>query len=382
MKSDSSIRRPSFLAWGYAALWAALMMQLGAIAAAAAPFAYVANSGSNIVSVIDTATNKVVATVPVGGCPHGGCPDAVAVTPDGTRVYVTSSGSVIVINATTNKVVATVPGREERGYGGPIAITPDGTKAYVGAGQQQIPFNFIAAIDTASNTLLDDIVWPSSGCCLAVTPNGKYLYTIGDYFGLTELSVIDTATNALVGGLGFGGGVPAGLAITPDGKAVYLSIDTNVSVIDTARRTVVATVPGVAGPVAITPDGKRAYVASSPVAVIDTASKKVMARVPVGSQPSWVAVTPDGKYAYVTNRGSNNVSVIDTASNTVRATVAVGNAPVRVGIIPPRRAFPSAPSTPSSRLTWTAPRKRITLNFSQASPWAAPATGFILSRSR
>ena len=37
----------------------------------------------NTVSVIDTATNTVTATVPVGSYPIG-----VAVTPDGTKVYV------------------------------------------------------------------------------------------------------------------------------------------------------------------------------------------------------------------------------------------------------------------------------------------------------
>jgi YVTN family beta-propeller protein len=45
--------------------------------------AYVANQNSNDVSVIDTATNSVVATVPVGIQPLG-----VAVTPDGKHVYV------------------------------------------------------------------------------------------------------------------------------------------------------------------------------------------------------------------------------------------------------------------------------------------------------
>jgi YVTN family beta-propeller protein len=37
----------------------------------AQPFAYVANSGSNDVSVIDTATDKVVATIPLSGSPSG-----------------------------------------------------------------------------------------------------------------------------------------------------------------------------------------------------------------------------------------------------------------------------------------------------------------------
>src|ERR1019366_2879897 len=73
----------------------------------AGTFAYVANAGSSTtVSVIDTATNAVVATVPVGTTPHG-----VAVNPAGTFAYVTNqtSNTVSVIDTATNTVVATVP---------------------------------------------------------------------------------------------------------------------------------------------------------------------------------------------------------------------------------------------------------------------------------
>ena len=49
-------------------------------------YAYVANAGSSTVSVIDTATNAVVNTVPVGTNPYG-----VAVTPDHMYAYVTNS---------------------------------------------------------------------------------------------------------------------------------------------------------------------------------------------------------------------------------------------------------------------------------------------------
>ena len=45
--------------------------------------AYITNTGSNTVSVIDTATNTVTATIPVGGEPY-----SVAVSPDGSKVYV------------------------------------------------------------------------------------------------------------------------------------------------------------------------------------------------------------------------------------------------------------------------------------------------------
>ncbi|MCB1905249.1 MAG: beta-propeller fold lactonase family protein, partial [Gammaproteobacteria bacterium] len=49
---------------------------------------YVANNGTNSVSVIDTATNTVADTVAVGDRPYG-----VAVNPAGTRVYVTNNNS-------------------------------------------------------------------------------------------------------------------------------------------------------------------------------------------------------------------------------------------------------------------------------------------------
>ena len=55
---------------------------------------------------------------------------------------------------------------------------------------------------------------------------------------------------------------------------------------------------------AITPDGTRVYVTNgndSTVSVIDTASKTVVATVGVGFLPAGVAITPDGTRAYVTN---------------------------------------------------------------------------------
>jgi YVTN family beta-propeller protein len=52
---------------------------------------YVADSVYNIVSVINTATNTVIATILVGIFPYG-----VTVTPDGKKVYVTNRKGKIV----------------------------------------------------------------------------------------------------------------------------------------------------------------------------------------------------------------------------------------------------------------------------------------------
>jgi YVTN family beta-propeller protein len=80
--------------------------------------AYITNLGSNSVSVIDTATNTVTVTIPVGVGPYG-----VAVSQDGSKLYVTneSSDTVSVIDTATNTVIATIPvGTTPRG----VAVTP------------------------------------------------------------------------------------------------------------------------------------------------------------------------------------------------------------------------------------------------------------------
>jgi YVTN family beta-propeller protein len=78
------------------------------------------------VSVIDTASNTVTATIPVSSGRFGG-PDAfgVAVTPNGGKIYVANyaSGTVSVINAATNSVTTTIPvGAEPAAFG--IFIQP------------------------------------------------------------------------------------------------------------------------------------------------------------------------------------------------------------------------------------------------------------------
>jgi YVTN family beta-propeller protein len=106
-------------------------------------------SNSNSVFVIDTATNTVIATIPVGLFPL-----SIAITPDGTRAYVTNSnsGTISVIDTATNSVIATIP------VGLPIfdiAFTPDGTRAY--ASSEQGSNRAIIVIDTATNAVITTI---------------------------------------------------------------------------------------------------------------------------------------------------------------------------------------------------------------------------------
>ena len=90
--------------------------------------------------------------------------------------------------------------------------------------------------------------------------------------------------------------------------------DDTVSVIATATNTVAGQISrwdlALKG-VAVTPDGTHVYVtnrASDTVSVIKTANRAVVATIPVGNYPTGVAFTPDGTHVYVTNVRSPTMS--------------------------------------------------------------------------
>ena len=60
------------------------------------------------------------------------------------------------------------------------------------------------------------------------------------------------------------------------------------------------------------------------VSVLDAASGKLIATVPVGRRPWGIDVTRDGKRLYTANGLSGDVSVIDTATLKVIATIPAG----------------------------------------------------------
>src|SRR5438445_13565499 len=127
------------------------VLVLSPVVWARAPQAYITNLNDNTVSVIDTASNTVMATVPVGNFPNG-----VAVTPDGAHVYVGNQGdglvpgTVSVIDTATNKLTATVMvGLFPFG----VAVTPDGAHVYVG----NLCSTTVSVIASTSNTATAEV---------------------------------------------------------------------------------------------------------------------------------------------------------------------------------------------------------------------------------
>lgn len=108
----------------------------------------------------------------------------------------------------------------------------------------------------------------------------------------------------------------------------------DITVIDLANHTVVATIPLSNGAyffgMAITPDGRHLYVSEfnfgsgSVVDVVNTQSGQIETVIPVGLGPVDMTMTQDGSKVYVSNAYSSNISVIETETNTVVATLPCG----------------------------------------------------------
>ncbi len=247
---------------------------------------------------------------------------------DGATMYVTNGsdsivggGKLKVIDTSTNTITATL---DIGGTTDGVAISPDGSVVYVVDADDRT----LSLVDTASNTVITTIAdLPVNPRKVAVSPDGTRLYLVSnnDSQGFT---VIDTGDNSVVTTVDLDA---RDLAVSPDGTRVYLAQDTAVAVVDTATNAIIASIPvgstTFQGGVAVNSDGSRVYATNQDddtVSVIDTSTNTVVATVAVGSAPANLAVSPDDSVVYVPNLEAGTVSVIDTASNTVISTVSVG----------------------------------------------------------
>jgi YVTN family beta-propeller protein len=340
-----------------AARWGAALLCLIGVAARAAPYAYITNSGSNNVSVIDTATRAVVATIPVGIAPFG-----VAVHPSASSVYVTNRGNntVTVIDGVANAVSGLpIPvGPQPRG----VAFSPDGRIAVVANSGD----NTVSVIDTATRSLTGPpIPVGAAPYGVAFNPAGTRAYVTNS--GSSTVSVIDVAARATVGSPIAVQSTPTGIAVSPLGTVAYVAnLDgDSVSIIRLADHSVTnrtirptnfsyETQPH---GVAFNPAGTLAYVTEitgydagalvmSFTTVDDSISQYLF--VPCNAcPPRGIALDPTGAFAYVAMNVANAVAVIDLSTGqTISPNIPVGSAPEAFGQF-------IVPAPPPKRLTVT-----------------------------
>jgi len=242
--------------------------------------AFVTNSTSGTVSVINTAKRSVRQTVRLSAIPMT-FPYGIIAAPRNGKVFVTSVGGA---SAKT------------------VAVLCDKNPAAV--------------------TICDTIKVPRFTGGTALTPDGKVLVITrgrGDN-GPPEVTLINPATDRIIGDLSLRrGGAAQTVAITPNGKFAYSAIyggPGGVWVINLASRKTVKVIPtpdkGMIG-TAVSPNGRFVIATDftlGEVSIISTATQAIVATVPVGKMPNGVVFSADGRRAFVANQGATTISVI------------------------------------------------------------------------
>ena len=228
------------------------------------------------VSVIATATNTVVDTLPTAVA--GVEPTGLVVSPDNTRLYIARSGSGLVreIDMATRTYMRTVS-LGVNGIGG-MGVAPDGSRLYV----SNLSTHSVKVIDTSTFTVVATIplgagTFPGK---LAVSPNGLLIYVA---LLSNSVAVVDATANTLLTNVNVGQ-FPQGVAVAPTGDYAFAtSLDNvnstgTVSRINTATQTVTGSVPSVRGlSVAFAADGGTAWVVGiDSVYAISTATNSVV----------------------------------------------------------------------------------------------------------
>ncbi len=263
--------------------------------------------------------------------------------------YVTNygSGTVSVIDTATNQPVGSpIPVNEGFPYG--VAVSPDGKKVFT-ANDTNLPGS-VSVIDTASSQLITTIPEPNGPTDLAFSIDGSRVYLVnsGSPSAPASVIVIDATTyqtTTILTGVQGQNGYQA-VAVSPKGDRVYVvdGAASSVYVINTATNHVDYTISGLPSgatnstrKAAISPDGTRLYVtnyADGSVTVIDTVHLIIADTIRGLSSPYGVTIFPDGTTLYVANAGAGTVSVINTNNDSVRTTVSGFSNPIGVSINP------------------------------------------------
>ncbi len=313
---------------------------------------------TGVVRRLDLKQNVSVTTIPVGQFPG-----SLVNTPDMRFVYVANEGSndVSVVDLSTNTTIKTIPVGVT-----PIQVNirPDGKFVYV-VNQDS---NNISIIDTSSNTVVSTAAVGVSPNQFAIDPTQRRAYIPNK--GSNSLSIFDLASNSVISTLLLPGSTPAVVNFDALGQKVFVvmngSASINVVDVSTPVARVSRTISVGAQPtdVAVTFDGKFGYAAASSASQVWSIDFTLGSADPiqVGSQPFSVQFDPDENFAFVVELGSNRVSVIDTNTDRVVGTMAAGASPTQLAQL-------NSPSTPPGSM----------VNGASFAPGAPVAPGSIAS---
>jgi 6-phosphogluconolactonase len=312
---------------------------------------FVTAQGDSSVSAfsIDLSTGKLSAAG--SGVATGNTPSAMILAPSGNALFVANSnpavppnsppctlpspGTITAYTVKADGTLTAVSGNSAARFI-PLSMTTDSGGHFLFVTNQGLqcnaPSGTISVFSIQDTTLTEVSGSPfpsaaplaSSGtgpAAVAVTPDGKFLYVANQFDATVTKYSVDTTSGALTQGLSIPvGTAPSALAITPDGGFLYVanSGSSNVSAFAVCNQVLTScNDPN-------SPDGSLTVVAGSPFSA--------------GLEPVSIVAAPSGKFLYVVNRLSNQISEYKISIGTgaltanTQATISTGANPVWVAV--------------------------------------------------
>ncbi len=212
--------------------------------------------------------------------------------------------------------------------------------------------NTVDVIRAADHVRIASVPTITTPFGLAITGDGKRIY-VSSYDSRT-ISAFDSETNALVSTLTFGSELRE-ITLTPDEKYLYVPdyYENVVHVVSTHDNTLSGDIPVGLNPhmVAFGGSGRYAFVtneAGQTVTVIDTRTRAVINSIAVGQTPIGIAASPDTETIYVANFSAAEVSFISVKSQSVVATVSLPSNPYALVVAPDGKYIYVAGENPES----------------------------------
>jgi YVTN family beta-propeller protein len=317
---------------------------------------YAADQTSNTVSVIDPSRNEMLGVIRLGTPVPGSLSPlyrgqllvhGLGFSPDSKTVAVVSiaSNSVTLIDTATNAVKATVyVGRSPH----EAFFTPDGRELWVTVRGE----DYVSVIDPVEMKEIRRIQLANGPGMTMFGPDGRYAFVCSSF--TPELAVLDTASHQVLTRLTQGSPFCPNIAVSPENDEVWLTLkDVGEVQVFSAKPPFQLKTTLHTGPItnhvnfANNRNGKFAYVtvggANQVKAFRRGATPQLVATIPVGNLPHGIWPSGDGSRVYVALENGEMAVAIDTLSNKVLAQIPIGQTTQALVYVP--NAVPAGDGT-------------------------------------